>query len=65
MPAKKKTAARPRTKEAPARKFAPKVRVGTVNKPGYSHNLDAEKYAAASMALLKVLPARPPGLSSF
>jgi len=39
-----------------------KVQVETVNVPGYSSRIDAEKYDAMRKALLKVLPKRLPGM---
>lgn len=41
----------------------PKVTVTTPNKPGSTQRVDAAKYAAMKKVLLKVLPARAPGLS--
>ena len=40
-----------------------KVQVKTVNVPGYSSRIDAEKYDAMRKALLKALPKRLPGMS--
>jgi hypothetical protein len=39
------------------------VTVANVNIPGYSHQVDALKYAAMKTALLAVLPTAPPGLT--
>ena len=39
------------------------VKVGTVNKPGFSKRVDGGKYAAMRKALLKVLPVCAPGLT--
>ena len=33
------------------------------NVPGYTHPVDAKKYAAMKKALLKALPRRPPGIT--
>ena len=46
------------TKQAPAR-----VTVQNVNVPGYTTTVDAAMYRAMHRALVKVLPARPPGLT--
>jgi hypothetical protein len=40
-----------------------KVRVETVNVPGYSSRVDAEKYDAMRKALLKVIPKKSSGIS--
>jgi hypothetical protein len=40
-----------------------KIAVENVNVPGYSHLVDAVKYAAMKQALLKCLPRRKPGLT--
>lgn len=52
----------------PARRSAPlaaasKVTVENVNHPGRSSRVDAGKYEATRVALLRALPARPPGLT--
>jgi uncharacterized protein DUF6958 len=33
------------------------------NVPGYTHRVDAKKYAAMKKALLKILPKGPPGIT--
>ena len=43
--------------------MAKKVTVGSVNVAKYSRALDGEKYEAMKMALLKVLPKFPQGLT--
>src|SRR5262245_1133842 len=40
-----------------------RVEVRSVNVKGYSRSLNADKYEAARVALLRVLPAKPPGMS--
>jgi hypothetical protein len=40
-----------------------RVTVRTINVPGFSKSLNADKYDAAKTALLRVLPRKPPGLS--
>ena len=40
-----------------------KVRVENVNVPGYATRLDAAMYGAMRRAILKVLPAKSPGLT--
>ncbi len=40
-----------------------KIEVENVNTPGRTTRLDADKHAAMRAALLKVLPAEPPGLN--
>lgn len=40
-----------------------RVRVGSVNVKGYSRSLNADKYEAAKVALLRVLPRKAPGMS--
>ena len=62
MPKKTTSSSRP---SAPASlpKARRKVIVQNVNVPGYTTTVDASKYAAMRNALLKVLPARPPGLT--
>ena len=40
-----------------------KTVVETVNVPGHTTNVDAEKYQAMRRVLLKVLPKSPPGLT--
>lgn len=42
-----------------------KIEVRNVNVPSYRVNVDAEKYGAIKAALLKVLPARDPGLTQM
>ena len=54
--------------ERPARRAArratpPRVTVENVNHPGKTLRVDAGKYAAMRSALLRALPARPPGLT--
>ena len=48
------------TKKATER---PMVTVESVNVPGYSHRVDAIRYAAMKGALLKVLPRKLPGMT--
>ena len=43
--------------------MAEKIEVMNVNHPGHRSNVDASKYAAMKVALLKVLPDQEPGLS--
>jgi hypothetical protein len=40
-----------------------RLTVENVNVPGYTTTVDAAKYQAMHRALVKVLPARPPGLT--
>lgn len=40
-----------------------KIPVENVNVPGYTRNVDAEKYLAMREVLLGVLPAKPPGIT--
>ncbi len=40
-----------------------RLTVENVNVPGYSTTVDAVKYRAMHRALVKILPARPPGLT--
>ena len=40
-----------------------KIEVRTPNKPGYSHRVDAAKYARMKAILLKVLPRKKPGMT--
>jgi len=42
-------------------KHSPKIAVENVNVPGKFTNVNAIKYAAMKVALLKVLPNKPPG----
>ena len=42
---------------------ADRIAIENVNVPGRSTRVDAKKYAAMRLALLKVLPAKPPGLT--
>jgi hypothetical protein len=63
MPSKKRTsahtaAARRRTSGADG-----KITVENVNVPGYTTRLDAAMYGAMRRAILKVLPAKAPGLT--
>ena len=51
------------TKRHVARVPAPRVIVENVNHPGSQRSVDAPKYEAMRRALLKVLPARAPGLT--
>jgi hypothetical protein len=44
-------------------KRAKRVEVRSVNVKGYSRSLNADKYEAAKAALLRVLPAKAPGMS--
>jgi len=37
--------------------------VENCNVPGYTHSVDAKKYAAMKKALLKILPKGPPGIT--
>lgn len=39
------------------------VTIENVNVPGYTHRVDAARYAAMKSALLKVLPKKLPGLT--
>lgn len=51
--------ARTSKKAKPARR----VKVRTVNVPGFSKSLNADKYEAARAALLRILPRKAPGLT--
>ena len=42
-----------------------RVLVGSVNVPGYTRRVDGEMYGAMKRALMKVLPAKKPGLTQF
>ncbi len=46
-----------------APKAAAKIAVQNVNVPGYTHLVDAEKYQAMRLVMLKVLPSKSPGLT--
>jgi hypothetical protein len=48
---------------AKIRKTPDRVTVENVNVPGYSVQLDADKYAAMRTAILAVLPKKAPGLT--
>ncbi len=39
------------------------IAVENINVPGYTSNVNAEKYTAMRTALLKVLPSKPPGIT--
>lgn len=39
------------------------IEVENVNHPGKTTRVDAEKYAAARAAMLKLLPKKPPGMT--
>ncbi len=47
----------------PKRFTARRIIVGNVNVPGYTQEVDAEKYETMRRAVLKVLPRRAPGLT--
>ena len=47
----------------PRAKATKRVRVRSVNAAGYSRSLNADKYAAARAALLRVLPRTLPGIT--
>jgi hypothetical protein len=59
MSAKKKVVA----KNAASRASRMKIAVENVNVPGYTHRVDAAMYHAMRRALLRVLPAKAPGLT--
>ena len=40
-----------------------KIAVENVNVPGHTTRVDAAKYAAMKTAILKILPAKPPGIN--
>lgn len=50
-------------KTAPAKVVREIYEAENVNHPGATHRVDAEKYAAAREAILKILPKRAPGLN--
>jgi hypothetical protein len=58
MPARAKPAKPAKAQDKPG-----KVAVRTPNVPGYTHRVDAAKYAAMKQALLKVMPRKDPGLT--
>lgn len=61
MPTKKIRRAPPKR---PAKAAAgERLKVETVNVPGYTHEVDAVRYRAMHRVLLEVLPARAPGLT--
>jgi hypothetical protein len=63
MPSKKRTSTRT---SAPAKRTSEankKITVENVNVPGYTTRLDAVMYGAMRRAILKVLPAKAPGLT--
>lgn len=49
------------TEKKPAAR--PRIRVTSVNAPGWTHEVDAIKYEAMRKALMKVLPRKAPGLT--
>ncbi len=51
------------TKRAPNAGSSGRVQVENVNHPGKTRSVDAAKYKAMRRALLRVLPARLPGLT--
>ena len=56
----------PARKAPPKKKAQPKRRmtiVRTPNKPNYTQRVDAEAYEVMRKTMLKVLPAKPPGLT--
>lgn len=54
---------RSRSSSSNKRKSGDRVVVENVNVPGYKTSVDGTMYRAMRLALLKVLPARPPGLT--
>ena len=67
-PAAEQLSAGPQAKRLPARRSVRpdpdgRIEVENVNVPGHRTRVDATKYAAMKRALLKVLPARPPGVT--
>lgn len=50
-------------KKNPAPTNDGKIVVENINVPGHTTRLDATKYAAIKVALLKILPAKAPGLN--
>lgn len=58
-----KAAKRKSGNPAPVKPAAGRVTVQNVNVPGYSSTVDAGMYNAMKKALLKVLPAKAPGLT--
>jgi len=54
----------PVKKRASRRRATPtRIVVENVNVPGYTTRVDAEKYAAMRVALLRVMPQRKPGIT--
>ncbi len=45
------------------RRGTAKVTVRSINVPGYTSRVDAEKYGAVRSALLRALPSKPPGMT--
>ncbi|MGE0046282.1 MAG: hypothetical protein AB7J28_11575 [Hyphomonadaceae bacterium] len=50
-------------KAAPKKEARAMIAVENVNHPGYTSNVDAEKYKLARAAMLKFLPKKDPGLT--
>ncbi len=57
-----RTAAKKGVFNAP-RSDGPRMAVRTPNMPGYSNHVDAAKYAAMRKVLLRVMPAKAPGIT--
>ena len=63
MPASRKPAAKRSSPRSARNGNEQHVTVENVNAPGYEHRVDAPKYTAMRRALLKILPAKEPGLT--
>ena len=63
MPAKKVRASKRHSQPATKTDDTARIAIQNINVPGRSTRVDATKYAAMRSALLKVLPAKPPGLT--
>ena len=63
MPAKKVGTSKRSSRLSTKSSDTPRIAIQNVNVPGRSTRVDAAKYEAMRSALLKVLPAKPPGLT--
>lgn len=63
MPSKKGSSARTTASRKRTSGAGEKITVENVNVPGYATRADAGMYGAMRRAILKVLPAKPPGLT--
>ena len=63
MPAKKVRASKRHSQHATKTADTARIAIQNINVPGRSTRVDAAKYAAMRSALLKVLPAKRPGLT--